>query len=145
MKAWIENGRIRDVCQGDPSALYHPDIAAHYTADVPDNAANGDEWDGVTLTKPVIVEPVPGEPVATYAKVSPVEFMLLFTAQERVAIKASRTTDPVIDDFMDIIEDPRLTHVDLGLASTQEALDYLTTASKIAAGRKAEILTGTVR
>ena len=145
MKAWIENGRIRDVCQGDPVASYHPDIAAHYTEDVPDNAANGDEWDGVTLTKPVIVEPAPVEPVVTYAKVSPVEFMLLFTAAERVAIKAARENDPVIDDFLDIIEDPRLTHVDLGLASTQEALDYLTTASKIAAGRKAEILTGTVR
>lgn len=145
MKAWIENGRIRDVCQGDPAASYHPDIAAHYTADVPDNAANGDEWDGVTLTKPVIVEPVPVEPVITYPKVSPVEFMLLFTASERVAIKAARETDPVIDDFLDILEDARLSHVDLGLASTQEALDYLTSTGKIAVNRKAEILTGAVR
>lgn len=145
MKAWIENGRIRDVCQGDPNASYHPDIAAHYTDDVPDDAANGDEWDGVTLTKQVIQEPVPVQPVATYAKVSPVEFMLLFTAAERVAIKAARETDPVIGDFLDIIEDPRLSYVDLGLASTQEALDYLTTEAFIGANRKAEILTGIVR
>ena len=143
MKAWIENGRIRDVCQGDPAASYHPDIAAHYTADVPDNAANGDEWDGVTLTKPVIPDLVPIEPPAPVPpKVSPVEFKLLFTAPERVAIKAS--TDPIVQDFFSIVEDTRLTHVDLGLQSTQDALAYLETLELIAAGRKAEILTGNV-
>ena len=141
MKAWIENGRIRDVCQGDPTASYHPDIAAHYTEDVPDNAANGDEWDGVTLTKPVIPDLVPIEPPAPVPpKVSPIEFKLLFTAVERVAIKAS--TDPIVQDFFSIVEDPRLTVVDLGLQSTQDALAYLEMLELIAAGRKAEILTG---
>lgn len=144
MKAWIENGRIRDVCQGDPAASYHPDIAAHYTADVPDNAANGDGWDGVTLTKPVIPDPVPVEPPAPVPpKVSPVEFKLLFTAPERVAIKAS--TDPIVQDFFSIVEDPRLTVVDLALQSTQDALAYLETLELIAAGRKDEILTGVVQ
>ena len=143
MKAWIENGRIRDVCQGDPTASYHPDIAAHYTEDVPDNAANGDEWDGVTLTKPVIPDLVPIEPPAPVPpKVSPIEFKLLFTAVERVAIKAS--TDPIVQDFFSIVEDPRLTVVDLGLQSTQDALAYLEMLELIAAGRKAEILTGNV-
>ena len=141
MKAWIENGRIRDVCQGDPTASYHPDIAAHYTEDVPDNAANGDEWDGVTLTKPVIPDLVPIEPPAPVPpKVSPVEFKLLFTSAERVAIKAS--TDPIVQDFFSIVEDPRLTVVDLALQSTQDALAYLEMLELIAAGRKAEILTG---
>lgn len=146
MKAWIENGRIRDVCQGDPTASYHPDIAAHYTEDVPDNAANGDEWDGVTLTKPVIPDLVPIEPPAPVPpKVSPVTFMLLFTAAERVAIKAARATNPVIDDFLDIIDDPRLTYVDLGLVSTQEAVGYLAMEGLIAEARIQAILSGVVQ
>ena len=87
-----------------------------------------------------VIEAAPVPP-----KVSPVEFRLLFTPQERVAIKAARASDPVLDDFYDIVEDPRLTHVDLGLASTQAALDYLTAQGLIAAGRKDEILTGIVQ
>ena len=142
-KAWVENGRIRDVASGDPEELYHPDVAKFYDILVPDEAENGDGWDGVTLTKPVIPDPAPVEPPAPVPpKVSPVEFKLLFTAVERVAIKAS--TDPIVQDFFSIVEDTRLTHVDLGLQSTQDALAYLETLELIAAGRKAEILTGNV-
>lgn len=80
------------------------------------------------------------EPVSVPPKVSPVEFKLLFTRAERVAIKAS--TDPVVLDFFSIVEDQRLTHVDLALQSTQDALSYLESKALIAVGRKAAILTG---
>lgn len=78
-------------------------------------------------------------------KVSPVEFKLLFTAQERVAIKAARASDPIIDDFFEIAEDPRLTYVDLGLESTQAALSYLVTKELITEVRKADILAGVIK
>lgn len=58
-------------------------------------------------------------------KVSPVEFKLLWTPQERAAIKALRTTDPIVENFYEIIDDPRLTFVNLSLTSTQQAVDYL--------------------
>jgi hypothetical protein len=145
-KAWIENNQVRDICQGNPVELYHPDVAAFYVTDVPDDAANGDGWVSGQLVKPVPPVPVePPAPVIVPPKVSPVEFKLLFTPQERVAIKAARATDPILDDFYDIVEDPRLTHVDLGLASTQAALDYLTAMGLIAAGRKDVILAGQVQ
>ena len=142
-KAWIENDRIRDVAPGNPEELYHPDVAKLYNTDVPDDAANGDGWDGVTLTKPVIPDPVPVEPPAPVPpKVSPVEFKLLFTSAERVAIKAARQADPVIDDFYDIVEDPHLTYVDLGLQSTKDAIGYLQSKGLLTAERAAVILTG---
>lgn len=145
-KAWIENGRIRDICPGNPDDLYHPDVAKFYTEDVPDEAANGDEWNGVTLAKPVIPDPVPVEPPAPVPpKVSPVEFKLLLTAQERVAIKAARATDVVIDDFFDIVDDPRLTFVDLGLQSTQDALSYLVQQGLLTVERRQQILAGQVQ
>ena len=143
-KAWIENEVIRDICQGNPDELFHPDIAKLYDTDVPDDAANGDGWVNGQLVKPEPAPtPEPTEPPAPIPpKVSPVEFKLLFTSPERVAIKAARATDPILDDFYDIVEDPRLTQVDLALASVQSALDYLTALGLIAEGRKAEILLG---
>jgi hypothetical protein len=56
--AWIEDNKVRDICQGgDPVEHYHPDVAAHYTTQVPDDATNGDGWVNGELVKPVIPEP----------------------------------------------------------------------------------------
>lgn len=60
--AWIENDKVRDVCHGDPTECYHPDVAKFYDTQVPDDADNGDFWDGSVATKPpvpVYVEPEP--------------------------------------------------------------------------------------
>lgn len=91
------------------------------------------------------------EPAAVPPKVSPVEYKLLFTSAERIAIAAAKNgngtnpPDPVLQDLYAILDDPRLTVVDLGLQSTQDALSYLETQGLIAAGRKAEILAGQIR
>ncbi len=82
---------------------------------------------------------------ASFPKVSPVEFKLLFTSSERVAIKAARDTDAVIDDFFDIVEDPRLQYVDLGLNSTQGALDYLVAQGLLTQARRDQIVAGQVQ
>jgi hypothetical protein len=88
-----------------------------------------------------VLTQVPSAPEAP--KVSPVQFKLLFTSPERIAIKAS--TDPVVQDFFDIVNDPRLTHVDLGLQSTQDALSYLVLQGLLTTERRAEILLGEVQ
>jgi hypothetical protein len=54
--AWIENDRIRDVCHGIPGNCYHPNVAALYDVEVPDDAVNGDGWVNGQLVKP---EPAP--------------------------------------------------------------------------------------
>lgn len=80
----------------------------------------------------------------TYPQVSPVQFKMLFTSMERVAIREARKTDPTVDDFFDLMEDPRLTYVDLALPSVQGALHYLATTSLITDARIPEILSGKV-
>ena len=57
--AWIEDGRVRDVAHDEPSKIYHPDVAAFYTTQVPDDAENGDFWTNGFLIKPdpVVVTP----------------------------------------------------------------------------------------
>jgi hypothetical protein len=57
--AWIENDKIRDVAHDEPSKIYHSDVAAYYTTQVPDNAVNGDGWVNGALVKPVVIEPTP--------------------------------------------------------------------------------------
>jgi len=58
--AWIENDKIRDVAWTTPSDIYHPDVAALYTIEVPDDAVNGDGWIDGQLVKPE--PPTPSEP-----------------------------------------------------------------------------------
>ncbi len=143
--AWIENNSVRDVAPGIPAEIYHPDVAAHYSVEVPDEAENGDTFvDGVLTKRPVPPTPEPVEPPAPVPpRVTVIEYKMLFTSHERIAVKAS--TDPVIIDLQELMNDPRTTTVDLSLASIQGALDYMTSLGLIAVGRKAEILTGVIR
>ena len=143
--AWLENNSIRDICKGDPAALFHSDIAKLYATEVPANADNGDTFtDGVLTKRPVPVLAPPADLEAPIPpKVSVIEYKMLFTSAERIATKAS--TDPVIVDLQDLMNDPRTTHVDLALKSISDALDYMTHLGLIAPARKAEILTGVVQ
>lgn len=121
----------------NPQEEFHPDIAAQFEP-VPDEVKQGwirneaGEWEAPA--------PTPTPPEAP--KVSPAEFKLLFTSVERVAIKAARATDPVIDDFFEIVEDQRLTYVDLGLQSTKDAIGYLQSKGLLTAERADAILSG---
>lgn len=82
--------------------------------------------------------------------VTAVEFKLLFSSAERITLKKLRASDEVLEDFFDLIEDPQLSHVRLGLPSTQSAVAYcvekLVDANKIDASEKqkrlSEILSG---
>jgi hypothetical protein len=75
-------------------------------------------------------------------RISPVEFKLCFTPQERIAIKAARATDPVLEDAFDILDDPRLTFVDLTLASTQGLIDYCVAQGHVTDERAVQIKAG---
>lgn len=108
----------------------------------------------------VLVSPVaPGEPPSASAPaVTPPQFKLLFTPPERIALQRLRaSTDPAqqqvreaLDDFFSILDDARLTEVDLALASTQAAVEQVLTVLQGAdvvtdvAARKAAILSGVV-
>ena len=140
--ARVINDVAVDVC-ADPANSFHPDIAREFEQ-VPDNVKQ--DWvriDGVWSAPAPAPQPEPTPSEAT--KVSPVEFKLLFTSHERVAIKAARATDTVIDDFYEVVEDPRLTYVDLGLKSTRDAIGYLAAQNLITAERATEILAGVVQ
>jgi hypothetical protein len=143
--AWIENDVIRDISNGNPEELYHPEVAVNYSVEVPDEAENGDTFDGTTLTKRPVQPPVepPAPTPAKPPEISVIRYKMLFKPQERIAAKNS--VDPVIMDLQELLNDPRTTTVDLSLESIQDALDYMTSVGILAVGRKAEILTGEVK
>ena len=58
--AWIADNRVRDICHGDPTECYHPDVAVFYDTQVPDDAVNGDGWVNGVLVKPE--PPAPAAP-----------------------------------------------------------------------------------
>jgi len=141
-KAWVENGIVRDICSGNPDELYHHDVAKLYSVSIPDEAENGDGFAAGTLTKPIKVAYVPPEPVITFPKLSPMQFKMCFKSAERIAIKAIRTTDPIIEDAFDLLEDTRLTEVDMALKSNQDLIDYLVYLTILTTERAAQIKAG---
>lgn len=111
--------------------------------------AGGELVDGIyEITRAVEPAPTPSR----LLQVSPPTFKMLFTPTERLAIRAARsyagadeqalTIRAVIEDWYEIIDDPRLNYVDLALAQTQAGITFLVTAGIITQERCDEILTG---
>lgn len=128
------------------SDCFVPDIVAQFVA-CPQDAEIGwlyidSNWEAPTAP-PGPAEQSSDAVAVESIQVSPIEFKLLFTAPERVAIKTIATTDPLVEDFLAIIDDSRLTVVDLSLKSTIDALTYLESLQLITSTRKAEILQNT--
>ena len=90
------------------------------------------------------------EPVITAAPVivSVTEFMLLFTAAERVKTRELRVSDAVINDFWLLLEHPKTENVAMVLPSVQASIQYTLEAIDAAGlaidipARKAQILSG---
>ena len=126
----MNNGRIKmvdgvvlNVWQGSVGPSSGPDIYP-FIGGVPRVPVSQLIYDGNTQKlsqKPSIEE---AEPLA-YVTISPVTFKLLFTSAERLAIKSLKASDPIIEDFYEIVEDPRLETVDFNLQSVRDGVAYL--------------------
>lgn len=140
--ARIINQTAVDVREESPNGFFTHNIVAEFVV-IPDQVENGWSLEGEDWTAPA--QPAHQEIPATPPQVTPVQFKLLFTPAERVAIKAARSTDAMIDDFYEIVEDPRLTMVDFGLQSTVDGVGYLVSKGLITEERKAEIISGVLK
>lgn len=134
-----------------PAEHFHPDLASLFVP-VPADVQVGWTLNGETWEAPAPAEPAPApEPAVPYPSVGPIHFQMLFTSEEAVAAEAARSTDPVLNRFWKLIEDPRTDVVNLGLQSVQQAVEYTLTVAQ-AAGvdldvpeRKSQILTGVLQ
>ena len=68
------------------------------------------------------------------------EYLRRFTTAERVAIRAAAASNPVLDDYLKLMELAQ--EIDTGDADTIAAVTMLEQAGLIAAGRANEVLNG---
>lgn len=138
--ARVVDGKIYDICDGNPSEYFHPDVAQFYTEEIADDVEVGAEYNGSKW-----VNPLPIENILAYVaplKLEPSIFMMTFTLSERLALKAAKSTDATVSDFFDIVDDQRLKEVDLAIPYYAQALDYFIENNFLQAERKAQILSG---
>jgi hypothetical protein len=124
--AWIENNQVRDVCHGNPAECYHPDVAAFYSTEVPDNAVNGDGWVNSQLVKPA---PAPA-PTPAPRQWTADSFRAGLSLAEKV--KWDNDAAPEIKTVK--AELPK------ELAGATELLDFLVASNVIAEASKTKIL-----
>ncbi|KFE50254.1 hypothetical protein [Pseudomonas syringae] len=128
----------------DPTNSFHPTIAAQFIK-VPDKVSHGWRLVEGTWSAPLLQASLPVIPVQSGTlNPTPPEFLLLLTLQERVAIRAAGPTDLVIADVLRMLDDPRVTFIDLTNPSVVEAINYLTTTAPalLTAERAARVLSG---
>lgn len=134
--ARILDGVAVDIC-ADPATQFHPQLAAQFEP-VPDDVVVGSRLVDGVWQAPDVPALVPALAPAPIRTVSPVDFMLRFTAPERVAVRAS--TDPIVIDWLRLLDDPRLQSVHLDLPATREAVAHLVTLGLLTQARADEIL-----
>lgn len=141
-KAWVEGNVVRDVCSGSPEELFHPDIAVHYSVDVPDDIVSGATWNGSEWVNPPMPEPQP--PTQLIPPIGPIAFQMLFKVDELVAIDATKETNAAIRIFWKLLDDPRTDYVDRNLEPIQSMLHSLEAGGLLGEGRANEIIHGEV-
>lgn len=112
-----------------------------YTSDAPV------EWVGMefaTHDHTELVEPAAETPVTTVygglRQLSPLEFLRLFTPQERITIRQAAKVSPAVEDYLDLLDKAADVHLDN--ADVSSGLAMLEAAGLIGAGRAQEILNG---
>ena len=113
-----------------------------YDADAPQPQHLAAPW----VVENVLVQASPQDiapPPSVYGgrrTLSRLEFLRLFTPQERIAIRTAATQSPVLADFMQMLELADDVHLDS--ADTATGVTLLEQAALIGAGRASEVLRG---
>lgn len=110
----------------DPAKEFHVSLAAEFEAvPVSDDVSPGWRRQAGVWMPPEVVHVVSPAPAADARLISPIDFMLRLPATTRVAIRAS--TDPVVQDWLRLLDDPRLLALDMNATATLSVVDYLQT------------------
>lgn len=138
-KARIIDGIAVDVCD-KPEDVFHPTLCQQFI-EVPDDIQTGymlvdGEWIKPTTPEEIVIQ----EPQVSTIKVSTFDFKLLLTSAERVAVNESKATDALVNDFFSLIDDPRMTTIDLTLRSTKDIINHLVTINILTPQRAEDIL-----
>ena len=127
----IESGRLVRVTT-DAAKVAAPAILAargYAVAERPDSEAGG-VWNPATLA----FDPPPPAPLV----LTPLQWLMRFTPAERIAIRAARVTDPVVEDIMDLLDKAQEVHP--AEPATVQGVQYLVSVGLLTPARGAEVL-----
>ena len=119
-----------------------PQIAQQFIAcpdEVEQNWTYADgKWKEPKLPEP----PEPSEPSEPHyeTRIGKAEFLMLFTSEERVAIRAERNNDPIISDFFSVLEISEF--IDVKEDTAINGVNYLASKNLLTSQRAAAILKG---
>lgn len=99
-------------------------------------AVKASDRTGIWNTSTLDFDPAP----VPEASLERINFLRLFTRDERVAIRAAAKIDPVVEDFMDMLSAANL--VRLGNADTIAGVNYMASQGLLTPQRAAEVLGG---
>ena len=119
-----------------------PQIAQQFIA-CPDEVAQNWTYEDGEWKEPKLPEPPgpPKPPEPRYeTRIGKAEFLMLFTSEERVAIRAERDNDPVINDFFLVLEISEF--IDVKEDTTINGVNYLASKNLLTPQRAAAILKG---
>lgn len=127
--AWIQDEKIRDICQeGNPEDYYTPNVAAYYNTLVPDEAKNGDGYvNGQWIPAPPPPPPPP-----------PVEVWNDATVRRSLTLIDKTRWDN--NDTQEIVTAKIEFATYQKIAYTTELLDYLVASQSISQTSKDRVL-----
>lgn len=116
-----------------------PQIAQQFIA-CPDEVEQNWTHEGGEWKEPKLPEP-PKPPEPHYeTRIGKAEFLMLFTSEERVAIRAERNNDPIVSDFFSVLEISEF--IDVKEDTTINGINYLVSKNLLTPQRAAVILKG---
>jgi len=155
--ALIDDNKIQQISDVNPSSLglNHPGLT---WIECGDSDVVGSVFHSANnaFTAPVVDDTPPNVPSPVYRIVlSPIEFKLQFTVQERLTLNAARNPTAnanaqlweikaVLDDFFDLIDDPRLKEIHLNHAAVTTGASYLVSIGVLTSDRANTILQGII-
>lgn len=140
--ARLVNGTVIDISE-DPLSEFH-EILSEDFVEVPDNVTVGSilTEEGEWLIKEVVPRVAPPRPLPF---LTPIQFKMCFTPDERRVIAEIKLNDHVLQDAYEILDDPRLTEVDLNLQSVRDTVTYIKDLGIINDDRCREVLLGIMK
>lgn len=126
-----DSGVVIETAASDPAELFFEELAAQFIS-VPETVKPGWKKDGKNWAEP---EPValPEPPAAPKPPLAKASFLDALTRAERLALRGARSSDPIVDDFLLMMDETGI--ADITSSDGEQALAHFVSEGYLTAER----------